>query len=143
MTERGERSWWSRNWGWAVGGCCLGCLVIPVLLVALFGVGIFTFIRSAGPTDEALALVRANPEAVEALGEPLDTGWWIMGRVDVSGDSGEADLTVPVSGPRGEGKLRIEARRRDGEWEFERLDLDVEGRAGPPIDLLKRRDPGD
>ena len=132
----GEKKGCARNpWAWGIGGCCLGCVLLPVLFVTVLGGGAFWAFRSSGVNQEALELARAHPEAVEALGEPIEAGWLVQGSINVSNDRGEADFSIPVSGPRGEGRLYIVAERRAGEWEYQELLLRVEGR-NERIDLL-------
>lgn len=135
---RGEER--SRNltpWIWGGVGCCAGCIVIPVVLVAVLGGGVVYLFRSSGIQEEVLGRVRADPEAVAALGEPIEAGWLIQGSIHLSDDGGEADFSLPVSGPDGSGRVYVVAQRRAGEWRFEELVLRVEG--GATIDLLAAR----
>jgi len=57
------------------------------------------------------------------MGTPIEAGWLATGNVHWSGSEGNADVSVSVSGPRGEGYLVIEAIRSGGEWRFEELVL--------------------
>jgi len=135
---RGEER--SRNlspWLWGGVGCCAGCILIPVVLVAVLGGGVVYLFHSSGIQDEVLARVRAHPEAVAALGQPIEAGWLIQGSINLSDDRGDADVSLPVSGPDGSGRVYVVAHRRAGEWEFEELVLRVEG--GAAIDLLAVR----
>lgn len=135
MARHDQRSAWGNPWLWGGVGCCLGCVALPVLLVTVLGVGIAGIFSSSGVFDAAMERARANPEVVEALGEPIERGWLIHGEVNISTDSGHADLSVPIHGPRGRGKLYLLGDKVNGEWVFERLEVRVEGRE-EPIDLL-------
>lgn len=135
MERGGERAWYQNPWLWGAGGCCAGCILIPLLLVAILGGGIFYAFTSSGVQEEAMERLRAHPQAVAALGEPIEAGWMIQGSINLSNDEGTADFSVPVSGPAGEGRLYVVAFRRTGEWTFEELLLRVEG-GGGEIDLL-------
>ena len=78
----------------------------------------------------------ALPISVHAdLGEPVKAGWLVSGNVNVNGPSGEANLSVPLSGPHGKGTLYLTAHKRAGRWEYEVLEVEVEGRQDR-IDLL-------
>ena len=142
MPRGAEKAWYENPWLWGGCGCCAGCLLIPILLAAVLGGGVFYAFKSSGIQQEALERVRAHPEAVAALGEPIESGWLIQGSINLSGDEGTADFSLPVSGPVGEGKLYVVAHRQAGEWTFEELLLRVEGR-DEPIDLLAGEEPGE
>ena len=125
----GGRSWIK----WVAGGC--GCLLVLGVLAAVAIVfGVFGVIKSSNVYEEALARARSHPAATAALGEPIETGWYLTGSVETSGPGGEASLSVPLEGPRGEGTLYVEATKRAGAWSYELLELAVEG--GERIDLL-------
>ena len=127
-----EKSWLERNWKWAVP-------VTALVLIAVFVGGILSFVvgmfRSSYPYQEALARARANPAVVAQLGEPIQPGALVTGSVNLSGASGDADLDIPVSGPKGKGSLYVTAHKRAGEWQFTRLVFVSD--AGTRVDLLQ------
>jgi hypothetical protein len=129
-------SWFARNWKWAV---LLG-VVVALLLLASFVGGIFLIVETAfqhsGCYTEALTRARSNPEVSEKIGEPLQAGWLAVGSVNQSGASGDADLSVPISGPKGKGTLYLVAKKSAGQWNFEKLQVAVAGET-QRIDLLK------
>jgi len=126
-----QRSWWSRNWKWAAP---VGCLVLLLPLLAIGGfVGtilaiVFGSIKSSDVYEEALARARANPAVVEALGQPVEDGWLVGGNINVNGPSGSADLSAPLHGPKGKGTLYIVATKSAGRWEYETLEVEVDGK---------------
>jgi hypothetical protein len=128
-------SWWSRNWKWFVP---LGCLSI-VLMVGLFVAGIvmivFGALKSSDAYKTAVARAKANPEVVAALGTPIDEGMFLSGKTNVEGSSGEADLTIPISGPKAKAKIYAIATKRAGRWNYSTLEVEISGR-GERIDLL-------
>lgn len=132
--EPRRRGWWSRNWKWFVPVGCLGLVLLGVLAAAGLFFGIMGGIKRSEVFQMALERARSSPAAVEALGEPIEPGWWVSGSVNVSGAAGEASLAAPVSGPQGEGKLYVEGVKQAGEWRLTLLELEVEG--GERIDLL-------
>jgi hypothetical protein len=137
MTEPAQqpRSWMARNCLWLVPVGCLGLLALG----AAFLGGALTLamggIKSTDAYREALARARSSPEVRAALGEPITAGWFVQGKVNVSGPTGDADLSIPLSGPRGKGTLYLTARKQSGRWEYEVLQVAVEGRQDR-IDLL-------
>src|SRR6185436_9997466 len=112
----------------------VGCLVLLLPLLAIGGfVGtilaiVFGSIKSSDVYEEALARARANPAVVEALGQPVEDGWLVGGNINVNGPSGSADLSAPLHGPKGKGTLYIVATKSAGRWEYETLEVEVDGK---------------
>jgi len=133
-----QRSWWNRNWKWVVP---VGCLVLLLPLLAITGfVGtilaiVFGSIKSSDAYEEALARARANPAVVAALGEPVEDGWLVGGNIQVNGPSGSADLSSSLHGPKGKGTLYVVATKSAGRWEYQTLEVEVDG-SPERIDLL-------
>ena len=125
-----------RNWKWMLPVGCLGLILGGV---ALF-VGIFFVAMSAMKSSDvyqgALKAAQAHPAAQERLGEPIEDGWLVKGSVKFDATGGNADLEIPVSGPKKSGTLYVRAINPDGTWMFERLDLVPEGEG--TISLLDR-----
>jgi hypothetical protein len=107
---------------------CLGLLVVFAGLLAVLGLVLMRGIKSTDAYREALTRAQASPEVRAALGEPVQAGWFTQGKVNVSGPSGDADLSVPLSGPKGKGTLYITAKKQAGRWEYEVLEVAVDGR---------------
>ena len=118
---------------WVIVG--VSFLALVVVGAAIF-FSIIAMFRSSDVYQQALARVNANVEATRLLGAPIEPGF-PMGSISVSGGSGQAQLSIPVHGPRGKGAIYLEATKRLGEWGFDHLQLKVEGE-GEVIDL----DPG-
>jgi Cytochrome oxidase complex assembly protein 1 len=118
-----RKGWFSRNWKWFV----------PTLLIALFGLPValigtvFAAMKNSDVAKEALLRAQANPLLVQKLGKPIEAGWLVSGSINVSGASGDADLAVPISGPKGQGKIYVTARKGAGAWEYRVMLATVEG----------------
>src|SRR5215212_2773972 len=125
-----------RNWKWMLPVGCLGLILAGVAVIG----GIFLIAMSAMKSSDvykgALERARSNPEAVAALGEPIKDGWFVQGNVSSSGQSGTANLQIPVSGPKNSGTIQARAVYEGGAWMYERLDLLVG--SGETISLLDR-----
>ena len=121
-------------------GCAIGCVVVIVALIGLagfgafVGLGVFGLLRSSDVVQDALRRAREHPAVIEALGRPVEPGWWLSGSIHITGPSGTASLSVPVKGPKGSGTLYVEATKQAGVWTFHLLQLAPE--SGPRIDLL-------
>lgn len=125
MPTEERPSWLGRNWKWAVP---LGCLAFVLALVALVGaivLLVFGLMKSSDVYRHALAEARASPAVVEALGEPIEPGWYLSGNLEVRGPSGEADIAIPISGPKGDGTIYVVATKEAGLWSYEVLEVEV------------------
>lgn len=124
--------------GDAARAIAIGAIAFVALAVGIFA-AVLSFLHGVGPQDEALAIARAHPELVAALGEPIEVGWLPMGNVRVQGEEGAADLKLSLSGPRGKASLRVRASYDAGEWRFDELIATLDD--GRRIDLLEPGEP--
>ena len=69
-----------------------------------------------------------------ALGTPIEEGWYLLGNTNVNGRSGDADLSIPVSGPKGKGTIYAVATKSGGEWSYSKLTVKIDS-TGEMIDL--------
>jgi len=113
--------------------------LVGLAIVLAFGaaivVGVFSLIGGSDACALAMAQARANQQVKERLGEPIEKGLFVSGNINTSGPSGHADLAIPVSGPKGKGKLYVMATKRMGIWKCDALQLAVEGDSSR-IDVL-------
>jgi len=82
----------------------------------------------------AVARAKADSRVVAALGTPIEEGWYLSGKTNVNGGSGDADLSIPVSGPKGKGTIYAVATKSAGEWTYSKLQVKIES-TGETIDL--------
>jgi hypothetical protein len=128
--EAPRRSWLGRNWKWLVP---LGCLT-PILACAGIFIGVMSALKSTDAYSDPVDRATANEEVKAALGEPIKTGFWVNGSVEITGASGKSDLAIPISGPKGSGTLYVKANRNAGKWEYSTLEVAPD--SGPRINLL-------
>jgi len=129
-------NWWERNWKWFVPTGCLGMLLFAAGLVLVVISMAFGALKSSDAYKVALAKAKADPRVMNALGSPIKGGFFVSGKTNVTGSSGQADLTVPISGPNGKGTIYFVASKFAGEWTFSRLIVEVE-KTGQRIDLTE------
>jgi hypothetical protein len=97
---------------------------------------VFGMMKHTDAYGEALSRARESVAVRQALGEPIEPGFFVWGSVNVQlGGTGTASLTVPLAGPKGRGTLYVRAARSEGRWRFLRLTL-VVAATGEEIDLL-------
>jgi hypothetical protein len=127
--------WWSRNWKWFVPtGCCLTPLVLGGAFAAFIVLVVFGAMKQSDAYKMAVARAKADPRIVAALGTPISEGWFLSGKTNVNGGSGDADLTIPISGPKGKGTIYAVATKSAGEWTYAKLVVKVDA-TGETIDL--------
>jgi hypothetical protein len=101
---------------------------------------VFSAIKSAEPYKDALAKAKMNPEVIEALGSPIKEGFFVSGNTNVNGAAGEANLAIPISGPKGKGTIYAKAAKSLGRWNYSGLVLEI-AKTHQRIDLLQRPAP--
>lgn len=66
--------------------------------------------------DAAIYQAQASPQVADLIGRPIEPGWPVRGSVLMRGGEGNADLRIPLHGPRGRGMLTEWAQREGGRW---------------------------
>ena len=127
MNPHQQKGWFGRNWKWFVPVGCLSMVLMAVVFVAAVAYLAFGSIKSSYVYQEAIARTRSNAAVVRELGEPVESGWLISGRINVTESSGDADMTIPVSGPKKSGKVYVSAVKKLGKWDFTALEVEIEG----------------
>lgn len=129
-----QPSWFGRNWKWVVP---LGCL-LPVLFAAGCGLVVFLFatgiMKQSDAYKIALARAQSNPAVIEAIGSPISQTGIVSGNSNASGGVGEANLSIPLSGPKGKATLYVEAKKSADTWLFQTMVVKIE-KTGERIDL--------
>jgi cytochrome oxidase complex assembly protein 1 len=133
-------NWWKRNWKWFVP---LGCFGVALLFVAFVGsilLIVFSAVKSTDVYKDALARAKAHPAVIEALGSPITQGFLLSGNTNVNGASGDANLSIPISGPKGKGTIYVAATKSLGRWNYSGLVLEI-AKTHQRIDLLQGSTP--
>ncbi|MGB9474464.1 MAG: cytochrome c oxidase assembly factor Coa1 family protein [Candidatus Udaeobacter sp.] len=131
-------NWWTRNWKWFVPVGCLGTIVLLFAFVGSIALVVFSAMKSTDVYKDALARVEAHPSVIEALGSPIKEGFLVSGNTNVNGASGEANLSIPISGPKGKATIYVAAIKSLGEWNYSGLVVEIQ-KTHERIDLLRSR----
>jgi hypothetical protein len=126
MNQRYEPNWWQRNWKWFVPVGCLSALLLFAGGIALLVTFVFGMMKSSDVYGQAVARAKANPELIATLGSPIVEGYFTSGSIQQSGASGSAELSIPLTGPKGKATIYVEARKSAGEWSFGKLQAEIE-----------------
>jgi hypothetical protein len=101
-------------------------MVMFVVFIGVIFVAVMGAMRSSDAYTIAMSAAKGHPAVVDALGEPIEVGWFVSGNISVNGASGEADLSIPLNGPRGSATLYVVADKIAGQWEFERMEVELD-----------------
>jgi Cytochrome oxidase complex assembly protein 1 len=121
-----NRNWWQRNWKWFVPMGCLGLVMLFATFVGLICVIVFSAMKSSDVYKTALARAQGDPLVMDALGSPIKPGMLMSGSTNVNGASGQADLAIPIAGPKGKGTLYVVATKSAGRWNYSELVVELE-----------------
>jgi uncharacterized integral membrane protein len=133
------RTWWQRNWKWFVPVAGLGFLALFAAFIVIIVTIVFGMVKSTDVYKDALTAARNNPAVVKALGSPIKAGVFVMGSINVSGLSGQADLAIPISGPKEKGTIYARASKSAGKWSFSKLAVEIKA-TKEIIELIKDRE---
>jgi len=136
------KNWWSRNWLWVVPTGCLTMAALVVTFVLVIMLVVFGAMKSSDVYKHSVATAKKDPAVVEALGTPIKEGMFMSGHTNVDGASGQAELAIPISGPKGNGKIYVAATKSAGRWNYSTLEVEITG-TERRIDLLEGAPKGD
>ncbi|TYP99995.1 cytochrome oxidase complex assembly protein 1 [Tenacibaculum adriaticum] len=141
MEEYQERSWFSKNWPWALPlGCCSGCLLLFILFIGGIGTavfGVFSELKEATPIEEILITVNKNPKATAILGTNIVSDGFPSGNISLNNNDREVAFTIPVKGSKVEGVLTVNGIRVDKKWFYEDLYVTIK-ETQEQINLLEK-----
>jgi|SRR5205085_6833321 len=119
---------------WGLIGCG-AIIILGIGCVAAIVLFVFGAIKSSDVYRGARSRVESDPRVIEALGSPVEAGWWLSGNVNVQNRRGTADFTFPVHGPKSHGTVHAVAAKENDRWNYSELTMTPAN--GPPIDLLR------
>ena len=135
MDAEEKKGWFNRNWRWFIP---VGAVSF-ILTLAAFAGAIVLFVMGAIKSTDVYqeALIKAKSDAVvlRELGEPVEAGWLISGSIEMNNSSGQADIKIPISGPRNSGTIHAVATKKDEIWSFSILEVEIKGQT-QKINLL-------
>ncbi len=130
-----QKNWWGRNWKWFVPTGCLTMLLGCAGLVTLIFSIVLGSMKSSDVYKESITKARANAQVTAALGTPVEPGFWVSGNINVENSSGNADLSIPISGPNGKGTVYVTATKSAGRWQYSVMVCEISS-SGNRVNLL-------
>ena len=129
-----KRSWLERHWVLAIG---VGVLLM-LFIAAGFVLGLFALMAHSDAATLAMDRAQNHPVLIQNLGQPIERGFPVMGQINLQNSSGEARLSIPVSGPKGKACLFVQATKNHGTWSFQKLTATLNSDS-QEIDLLEKQ----
>jgi hypothetical protein len=129
-----KQSWTDR---YPRGKILMGGVILLLLVALALGIAVIvrmSTVRHSALFQEAVSRAAGDPKVVAELGEPIQTGYYIAGKLQTRGRFGFADFDVALTGTRNDGILYVLAYKIRGEWKYRLLEVDIVG--SPTIDLL-------
>lgn len=114
-----KRSWFRRHRLITAVFCIVG-------FFTLFYFSLDTALNNSDAKKLMISEAEANPLVIEKLGAPITAGKVQAGSIELNGSAGEAELTIPLTGPKGMGTIHSEAVRRDEKWKLLQLQFTVD-----------------
>jgi hypothetical protein len=139
-----EWAWRSKRWDsvehfkrvqriWAIVGVAV--CAAAIVFAAVIMIVVMTVMKSTDVYQGAFTMAKADKQAIQVLGEPIEDGFFVSGSIDVSDGSGSAAFSFPVKGPLGSGKVYVKATKDMGKWNFEGVMLEVKSPVERSISL--------
>ncbi|MCK5161281.1 MAG: PLDc N-terminal domain-containing protein [Candidatus Aureabacteria bacterium] len=125
VEEKQDINWWDKNWKWFVPAGCLTIVLIFFIFIGALFVGISSIMKGMNVYKYPMKLVNQNEGITELLGSPIESTFMMQGDVSTKGDSGIADLLIPVKGPKGTGTIYVSAEKNLGQWEYITLEIKI------------------
>ena len=100
----------------------------------MLGVGVMSALKTSEPYRIGLERAKANEEVKEALGEPIEASFIVQGNIDLKNNDGQAEITFPISGPKGAGQVHVNGTKTSGVWTYHDISVTIEN-GSKTIDL--------
>lgn len=109
---------------WAIWG--LVVLLGFLLLIGGMAGGMFYGFKHSAAYELGVQKLQSSTVATNVLGSPITTGF-PAGSIKINGATGGAALNFSAAGPKGAGRVFLEAVKKDGVWSIRRLMLKPNG----------------
>lgn len=105
---------------WAIWGAVI--VLGGLLLLGGMAGGLLYGFKYSAAYELAVDELQTSTIAADVLGTPITTGF-PLGSIKFNGAAGSAVLSFSATGPKGAGRVFLEAIKRDGAWSITRLML--------------------
>lgn len=131
-----QKSWFARNWGWAVPvGGCLTIIILFFIFLGSLIFGVSELITESVPYQDAIKKVNEDEYVINILGEPIETDGMMNGNLSYKNSKGLADISIPIKGPKGGAELYLVGTKENNQWTYTEMYVIIE-ETDEQIDLL-------
>ncbi|WP_298417177.1 cytochrome c oxidase assembly factor Coa1 family protein [uncultured Kordia sp.] len=116
--EQPKQSWWQRNKNWFIPTGCLTIVVLFIVFIATMFFTVTAMLKGSTPYVDAFEKATNNSYVIEQLGEPIEQSALIQGNISVSETEGDANIRVPLKGPKGEAMLHVIGTKSNKIWSY-------------------------
>lgn len=89
-------------------------------IMSLLGI-IYYFMTSSVAYEMGMKFANNDPVVEQFIGKPIKSGLLITGSLSVNNSEGKANISIPVSGPKGSGVVYVVATKEFGKWSADKL----------------------
>ena len=139
MEEQKQKSWFARNWPWAVPvGGCLTLIIVVSIMIGVAVVKMPELLNNVEPIQHGITQTMSNDDVREAIGEPIEVDRYgeTEGTFDIKNDNSEINMTFPLKGPKGTASLIIRGAKENDQWTYSELYVEIHS-SGTRINLLE------
>lgn len=131
-----QKSWFSRNWPWVVPvGGCLTMIVLFFVFLGSVIFGVSKAISGSAPYQDALSKAQEDEYIIQLLGEPIETDGIMQGEISFKNNTGIADISIPIKGPKGTATVYVIGTKENDQWTYSELYV-IPDETNEQVDLL-------
>lgn len=119
--EEQKKNWWQRNWKWFVPTGCLTLFALFVIFIVIIFFTVTSMMEESTPYVDAYKAATTNSYVIEELGEPIEPSSMIQGSISISNSNGDADIRIPLKGPKGEALLHVIGTKNNDIWKYSKM----------------------
>lgn len=117
---------------WGIAGAIVWLVVIGLVGALIFSLP--AIMKNSDAYRITMETLRADQRVTEALGTEIESDFWINGSINVdAGGSGQARLSIPLTGDKGYGTAYSQGVRRGGIWDMRLIYVVVDGASEPIV----------
>jgi len=135
--NRKHKNWIGRNRNWAIPSMgCLTLIILTIIFASTMVTNLTGFFKDYVSYEVGMENLIKNELVIEVLGEPIEANGMFQGNIRYKDEEGNADIKVPVKGPKGEATLLIIAVMNDDVWTYNTMEVTISD-SNKKIDLLE------
>ncbi|MBC8755610.1 hypothetical protein H2O64_13110 [Kordia sp. YSTF-M3] len=134
--QQPRKNWWQRNWKWFVPTGCLTLIALFVVFIIAIFFTVTSMMKESTPYIESYQTAATNSYVIDRLGEPIEQKGTLQGNISITNNDGEANLTIPIRGPKGKGTIHVIGYKYNGKWSYDKMAIFIDA-SNETIDLLE------